>query len=960
MHRWLPLLLGWGFVASGLRAETLRESTVLAFEFDRDGDAEGWRPNGHVADVRVAGGVISCRGAGSDPILELFTRLAVPASAWQVLAIRLKADRDGLAEVFWGSTDQGKYGGFSQEKSLRFPVRGDGVSREYRLRPFWHPEGRLVRLRLDLYDGARFELDSLRLVEPIVPAVHAGGAFEFVGTSGGWWAGEGTAVESTVSGMEIRMEAGTGRIFSPPLDVEAERSNVVSLRMSVDRGRRGTVFFACAAEAGLHSLSFPIRPDGREHTYNLDLLGSTAWRGRILALALQPSDESGARARLASLVVAEGPRGGPELEPVTFGVDDVRPRAGRPAVLVARVTNGGAGTASNLVARVELPSGLRLAEGGARREREGLAFGEELEWRWRVVGDRTGRYPVVLHLGASGVAAVRRELDLHLDEAFDAGSAELPAPRPVRGPYEVGVYYFPGWPTASQWHPIRRFPERRPVLGWYREGDPEVADWHIRWAVEHGITFFAYDWYWSRGERQLEHALHQGYFRARHRNLLKFCLLWANHNAPGTSSHDDCLAVTRFWIANYFRRPEHLRVDGRPVIIVFSPDRLTADLGTDGVKRAFEAMRGECERAGLGGLHVVACVPDVGVARQCAVEGYDAVTAYTWPHLGVPEGRLYAPFETLLEGYRRNWAQIADSAGIPLLPPICGGWDSRPWHGENQLVRFDRTPDLFRRHLLDAREFLEARGAGIASGRTPVIGTAAAPGTATGSGAESGTGLPGGPGALAVSGVRPIVLIEAWNEFGEGSYVEPQREFGFGYLDAIREVFGGVDARRFHRDWVPAEVELGPYDVSFPGPGPVRWGFDTGDEGWSNVMDLADLCAGEGVLVARSIGNDPAFFGPGMQVRASEFSRLNLRLRLTPLNGSPFEDRAQVFWRTTALPESEATSVRFSVSSDGAWHDYGVVLSGNVRWRGIVTRLRLDPLNRRDVRIELDEIGLAR
>jgi len=97
-------------------------------------------------------------------------------------------------------------------------------------------------------------------------------------------------------------------------------------------------------------------------------------------------------------------------------------------------------------------------------------------------------------------------------------SEYVPEPKPVRGKYEVGVYYFPGWKTWSQWLPILPFPERKPVLGWYREGDPEVADWHIKWAVEHGITFFAYDWYWERGARRLEHALHDGYMKARYRS----------------------------------------------------------------------------------------------------------------------------------------------------------------------------------------------------------------------------------------------------------------------------------------------------------------------------------------------------------------------------------------------------------------------------------------------------------
>jgi hypothetical protein len=342
----------------------------------------------------------------------------------------------------------------------------------------------------------------------------------------------------------------------------------------------------------------------------------------------------------------------------------------------------------------------------------------------------------------------------------------------VRGPFEVGVYYFPGWNTNTSWQRIAPFPERRPTLGWYREGDPEVADWHIKWAVEHGITFFAYDWYWKKCERHLEHALHDGYFKARYHHLLKFCLLWANHNPPHTSSLADCIAVTRYWIENCFRRPEHLQVDGKPLVIIFSPHRLVEDLGAAGVKPVLEAMRAECRAAGLPGLHIIAVVSSLGDARLRATEGYDSVTAYNWPRLNMTGFGQYSPYATLLPGYCRQWEHINEKSPVPLLPlPLCGGWDSRPWHGEDHIVRFGRTPELFKQHLSDAKNFLQqpaARGA-------------------------------------------KMVLIEAWNEWGEGSYIEPHREFGFGYLDAIREVF--TAAPQQHHDMTPAEAGLGPYDL---------------------------------------------------------------------------------------------------------------------------------------------------
>jgi hypothetical protein len=202
------------------------------------------------------------------------------------------------------------------------------------------------------------------------------------------------------------------------------------------------------------------------------------------------------------------------------------------------------------------------------------------------------------------------------------------------------------------------------------------------------------------------------------------------------------------------------------------------------------------------------------------------------------------------------------------------------------------------------------------------------------------------------------VLIEAWNEWGEGSYIEPHREFGFGYLDAIRDVF--TTAPKAHVDLTPADVGLGPYDVPEEALDRTDWEFRASEDGWGNVMDLADVKAAPDALQARTTGNDPAFFGPPMQVRAGEFSAITLRVKLTSTDGQSFKDLAQLFWRTRALPESEATSMRFEVVGNGQWHEYQVPVSQNRRWRDTVTRLRLDPCNRSGVQVEVDWIRLVR
>jgi hypothetical protein len=128
----------------------------------------------------------------------------------------------------------------------------------------------------------------------------------------------------------------------------------------------------------------------------------------------------------------------------------------------------------------------------------------------------------------SGDSAVRRPA-ARVPPASDNGRrlcSGIPLPRPVStGPYQVGAYNFPGWPTREKWTVLDAFPESMPVLGYYAVGDPTVMDWQIKWVVEHGIGFFAFDWYWDSGTRQLQQALDLGYLRARFRPFLKFCLL---------------------------------------------------------------------------------------------------------------------------------------------------------------------------------------------------------------------------------------------------------------------------------------------------------------------------------------------------------------------------------------------------------------------------------------------------
>ncbi len=891
--------------------------TLAEWSFDQENNLKGWAVNGDTTNATVRDGALSCRTTGDDPILELQTPFEFAASPRQIIEVRLKADHSGMAEFYWSNTNQGKYGGFTGEKRTDFQVVGDGQWHLYRLFPFWQTEGKIIRLRFDLFGSSQFSIQYIRIAELPATTPAETPVFDFTGGMANWMAIGSVAVSNTPGGLNVTAESSNDFLLGPPLQVETVDKTYVSIRMSATQGKQARVIFATDKTSGMHAHYFPIIPDGMEHTYNLDMLAAPDWKGRVLALGLQPSDAPGALTTVRSLAVATGPQGPPQLSVLSFGLDEAAPRAGVPAKITALISNTGGEAATHLRASLATPEGIHITaspQPDAMPTR--LGYSEEVSLSWTVECSQPSSGLASLILSADNVESVTNQAVISFAALPHLPKADyVPVPKPVRGKYDVGAYYFPGWQSRSQWQPIERFPERKPMLGWYREGNPEVADWQIKWAVEHGITYFAYDWYWTQGSRQLEHGLHKGLFNARYKNLLNFCLLWANHNAPKTHSVEDSLAVSQFWITHYFQRPEYYRIDGKPVVIIFSPYNYKNDMGVAGVNKAFEVMREECRKAGLPGLYLVACV---GNARQVEGENYDAVTAYNWPGLGVSGSDNKAPYSSLVPAYHDHWSQLLKEDSLPILLPLSGGWDSRPWHGDSSLVRYGRSPELFKQHLQDARNFLETNSTN--------------------------------------SRVLPSILIEAWNEWGEGSYIEPHKEFGFGYLDAIRDVF--TDAPAEHADLAPVDVGMGPYDLASDTSFKTKWTFEKDSTDWKNTMHLDQVRVDSGSLKAVTVGNDPAFFGPPTQARAGEFSHVCVRMRLSSVSGAITNDTAQLFWRTKRWPESEASSLRFPIFVDGQWHDYELPVKNNQRWTGIVTRLRLDPGNQSGVHVEIEQILL--
>ena len=178
--------------------------------------------------------------------------------------------------------------------------------------------------------------------------------------------------------------------------------------------------------------------------------------------------------------------------------------------------------------------------------------------------------------------------------------AYVPEPRPVKSAVEITAVYYPGTDQMSEWDVIAQTcPERRPLLGWFDEGNPEVVDWQIKWAVEHGISSFCVDWYWNKGYRRLEHWV-KAFQKARYRRYLKWYMMYANHNQPGAHSTEDQMAVTQYWIDNYFKTPEYYTIDGKPVVCYWDDGNLDRDFIAEAAAKGEKLKPGEGIRMSRG------------------------------------------------------------------------------------------------------------------------------------------------------------------------------------------------------------------------------------------------------------------------------------------------------------------------------------------------------------------------
>lgn len=528
----------------------------------------------------------------------------------------------------------------------------------------------------------------------------------------------------------------------------------------------------------------------------------------------------------------------------------------------------------------------------------------------------------------------------------------VPAPEPVVSKVNLGVYIFPGWyrdtgrgdypyrthDEDSEWKRcVAQMPGPRPLLGFYDDSLPEVNDWHIKWALEHGISYFAFDWYWNAGEKRLARSLEQGFLKAKYAGMMKFCIHWCNHGldwkqngkpAALDFSTKALREMAEYLADNYFKLPNYLTVDGRPVLMVFVPGALVeANGGPAGFRSAIGEMNQILHSRGLKDIYLVA----LGMGHTYQEAGYSAFTAYAY--YGADMNSQYEwkrghslPYDDMVQHFETMWKAATKTKNLPYIVPIGSNWDDRPRAGKNAAVITGKTPDKFETMCRASLKYVDKS--------------------------------------------NNLAIIEAWNEWGEGSFIEPDKEFRFAFLDRVRKVF--TDAPESHTDWVPEQAKVSSFSVlneaelaqakeleKMPYPPPplaVRttqvkvdqplpttdtlkaWEFNAGTtEGWAPYQVEPPKLSG-GTLQTRVTGTDPQFTTGNVNVDVRDIQCIALRMKTSKdILG------CEVFWSTKKEPRLTAQkSFGIGLNEDGQWHTYQIIKTPEGTWNGTLDKLRFD------------------
>ena len=310
-------------------------------------------------------------------------------------------------------------------------------------------------------------------------------------------------------------------------------------------------------------------------------------------------------------------------------------------------------------------------------------------------------------------------------------------------------------------------------LGFYDLRVPEVREAQAQLARHYGISGFCYYHYWFDGRRLLnrpfDEVLQSG------RPDFPFCLCWANENwtRAWDGKDRDVLLAQRHSVADdrahirhllpAFQDPRYIRIDGKPLVLVYRTELLPEPA------RTADVWRTEALAAGIADLYLARVESFSGMNPKDI--GFDAAVEFA-PDWGVlPSPMVQGTYRRLVTRLRRRLRAVPNDYGTHrvyrydelvrnmLAKPevqykrfrcVTPRWDNSPRRADGAVIFRDSTPAAYERWL---REIIQAT-------------------------------------LRTFQGDERIVFVNAWNEWAEGNYLEPDQLSGLAYLEATAQAAG--------------------------------------------------------------------------------------------------------------------------------------------------------------------------
>ncbi|MDF9828983.1 glycoside hydrolase family 99-like domain-containing protein [Parabacteroides sp. PF5-6] len=365
--------------------------------------------------------------------------------------------------------------------------------------------------------------------------------------------------------------------------------------------------------------------------------------------------------------------------------------------------------------------------------------------------------------------------------------------KPEKAPsdtYYVAAYVWPSchdapmnreilWPEGiGEWEIIQKgnprfeghYQPKLPLWGYEMDNDPKVMERWIDAATDHGVNLFIFDWYWYDEGPFLESCINDGFLKASNNEKMQFYLMWANHDVKRNYwnvhqyKDDETIlwdakvdwknfqAIVERVIRQYFHQPNYFKIDGQPVFSIFSIYKLleSFDNNVAETRKALDYFREETKKAGFPDLHIQVIAfgePNQTLANHIRDLGISSATQYNWggPH---PEDYMQWANESM-----QRIEKWDEQLSVPFFTNASIGWDDSPRFPHKtakDIVHHNNTPQSFATFLQKSKAYCDAR--------------------------------PDQP---------KLITLFSWNEWVEGGYLLPDMKYGFGYLEAVRDVMDG-------------------------------------------------------------------------------------------------------------------------------------------------------------------------